>query len=67
MILQLIAAIFCLLGTWLIAKKDRGGFLCYIVSNTALITFSAINGFWIMFLQFVLLTIISIKGFIDWR
>ena len=67
--LQILGTGFGLLGTWLLHKPGRWapwGFACWLVSNPAAMTLMAIQGNWLMVLQFTIYWLIAMSSVWHW-
>lgn len=68
-LIEIIAALFGLIGTLLLATKSRfagWGFLAFLFSNAGWLVFSWQNTHWWMFVQQVGFTLSSVVGFYIW-
>jgi hypothetical protein len=67
--LQICAAAFALLGTWLIRKPGRWmpfGFVAWLVSNPAAMVFMALNGHWWFFAQHLVFFALAVESVWNW-
>lgn len=60
-----IGSIIGMVGTYLISKHDRKGFIFYIVSNPILVIYGLITGSWAIIALFVFNTIFAVKGYYE--
>jgi hypothetical protein len=64
--LELLATITGLAGAWYVAAEDREraawGFVAFLASNAAWIAFGYINGHWILIVQQLGFTALSLRG-----
>jgi nicotinamide riboside transporter PnuC len=66
-ILEWIATILGLIGAFLVARKNRWGFMSWIIGNTLWIYFSFHNCHWGMLTQFCIFLILAVYGWVNWK
>ncbi|MGE4241750.1 hypothetical protein [Ramlibacter sp.] len=67
--LQILASGFALLGTYLLRKPGPAapwGFVAWLVSNPAAMTFMALQGNWVFFAQHLVFFILAVDGTWNW-
>ena len=65
--MEYLAMFLGVLGAWLVARKNRWGFMSWIFSNFLWITFAIINSHWGLLTQMIIFLILAIYGWYNWR
>lgn len=61
------AMILGVIGAWLVARKNRWGFMLWIIGNGLWIVFGFINRHWGVVIQFSIFWGLALYGWINWR
>ena len=65
--MEYVAMFLGVLGAWLVARKNRWGFMSWIFSNFLWIAFSIIHSHWGMLTQFTIFLVLAYYGWRNWR
>jgi len=65
--MEYLAMVLGVLGAWLVAEKNRLGFMSWIISNIFWIIFAIYHSYWGMLIQFTIFLILAIRGWYKWR
>ena len=67
MITELLGAVFGVLGTILVGKKIRWGWMSWIISDISLIIFSIITHYWFILALSIIYLISCIHYWFEWK
>ncbi len=64
--LQYPASVLGILGAWLVARKNRWGFMAWIIGNILWIIFGVAKNQWGVFVQFIVFWFLAVYGWVNW-
>ena len=63
---QIVFTALCVIGAWLVMRKNRWGWICWNISNIFIITIFCVKNLYISILPYLLYTVINSLAFIKW-